>query len=295
MSPLSQPAILSPVPLAARFITFGLRHASNPASALPRLAAWQRDPHVVVGLGEPLLSRAKGRIEGMRAFPGDVALFPRTQEALWVVLTHADRGAAFDAGRSFSNMLGESLRVVEEIDAFVYRGGKDLTGFEDGTENPKDEAAVAAAIIAGRGAGLDGGSFVAVQRWVHDLSAVEAMIPSARDNLVGRRREDNEEMAEAPLSAHIKRTAQESFDPPAFVLRRSMPYGGITEHGLYFVAYGESLDRFERQLRRMAGRDDGVVDGLMAFTKAVTGGYYFCPPVLGDKLDLRALRLGEEG
>jgi len=258
---------------------------------LVRLAAWRHDPNVVVGLGEPLLARAKGRIEGARGFPADISLFPRTQEALWAAFTHPDRGAAFDAARAFSSMLGDGLRVVEEIDAFMYRGGKDLSGFVDGTENPKDEAALAAAIVAGRGPGLDGASFVAVQRWVHDLAAAEAMSQATRDSIVGRRQGSNEEIADAPLSAHVKRTAQESFEPPAFVLRRSMPYGGIAEHGLYFIAYGESLDRFERQLRRMAGRDDGIVDGLMAFTKAVTGGYYFCPPLLGDKLDLRALAL----
>jgi porphyrinogen peroxidase len=291
MSPPFQPAILAPVPPAARFVTFGFRHGSDPGRALIRLAAWQRDPHVVVGLGEPLLARAKGRIDGMRAFPADIAMFPRTQEALWAAFTHPDRGAAFDAGRAFSSMLGDALRVVEEIDAFVYRGGKDLSDFEDGTENPKGDLAVAAAIVDGGGPGLDGASFVAVQRWVHDLGAVEAMTQATRESIVGRRQGDNEEIADAPLSAHVKRTAQESFDPPAFVLRRSMPYGGIAEHGLYFIAYGESLDRFERQLRRMAGRDDGIVDGLLAFTKAVTGGYYFCPPVQGDKLDLRALGL----
>jgi putative iron-dependent peroxidase len=291
MSLALQPAILAPVPPAARFVTFGFRHASDPGRALVRLAGWQRDPNVVVGLGEPLVARAKGRIGGMRPFPADIALFPRTQEALWAAFTHPDRGAAFDAGRAFSAMLGDALRVVEEIDGFVYRGGKDLSGFEDGTENPKGEAAVAAAIVEGRGPGLDGASFVAVQRWVHDLAAVEAMSQKARDSIVGRRQGDNEEIADAPLSAHVKRTAQESFEPAAFVLRRSMPYGGIAEHGLYFIAYGESLDRFERQLRRMAGRDDGIVDGLMAFNRAVTGGYYFCPPVLGDKLDLRALSI----
>ena len=135
---------------AARFVTFGFRHASDPGRALVRLAAWQRDPNVVVGLGEPLLARAKGRVEGAR-LPGGHLLFPRTQEALWAAFTHPDRGAAFDAGRAFSSMLGDGLRVVEEVDAFMYRGGKDLSGFVDGTENPKAEAAVAAAIIDGRG------------------------------------------------------------------------------------------------------------------------------------------------
>jgi porphyrinogen peroxidase len=204
------------------------------------------------------------------------------------VLSHADRSAMFDAGRAFAAALADAFTVSEEIEAFKYRGGKDLSGFEDGTENPKGEAALAASVIAGRGNGLDGGSFVAVQRWVHDLHAVEAMKLETREMTIGRRQESNEEIEDAPESAHVKRTAQESFEPEAFVLRRSMPYGGIAEHGLYFVAYGESLDRFERQLRRMSGRDDGIVDGLLSFTRAVTGSYFFCPPLVEGRLDLRA-------
>ena len=70
-----------------------------------------------------------------------------------------------------------------------------------------------------------------------------------------------------------------------------MPWGTVHEHGLYFVAYGASLDPFERVLRRMAGLDDGVVDGLTRFTRAVSGGYYFCPPLKDGALDLRALGL----
>jgi porphyrinogen peroxidase len=287
----SQPGILSPVPPAARFVTFGLRPGGDARGALQRLARRPHDPHTVVGLGAPLLASLGARVPGIRPFPGDMAQFPATQAALWVVSSHADRSTGFDAGRALAATLGDGLAVVEEVDAFVYKGGRDLTGFEDGTENPKGDDAVAAAIIAGQGEGLDGGSFVAVQRWVHDLAAAEAMALAARENAIGRRRESNEEIEDAPPSAHVKRTAQESFEPEAFVVRRSMPYGGIVEHGLYFVAYGESLDRFERQLRRMAGHDDGIVDGLMAFTRAVTGGYYFCPPLAGDKLDLRGLGL----
>jgi putative iron-dependent peroxidase len=97
-------------------------------------------------------------------------------------------------------------------------------------------------------------------------------------------------MPDAPVTAHVKRTAQESFDPAAFIVRRSMPWGGTLEQGLYFVAYGESLDRFERILRRMAGLDDGTVDALLGFTRAVTGGYYWCPPVdEAGRLDWTAL------
>lgn len=186
-------------------------------------------------------------------------------------------------------MLGDDFVLRDEVAAFQYRGGRDLTGYEDGTENPKGENAIAAAIVSGQGPGLDGGSFVAVQKYIHDLEAFGRQTPDARDNTIGRRQSTNEELPDAPASAHVKRTAQESYDPPAFLVRRSMPWGGVSERGLVFVAYGESLERFERQLRRMSGLDDGIVDGLMSYTKAVTGGYYWCPPLDGDRLDLRVI------
>jgi putative iron-dependent peroxidase len=87
----------------------------------------------------------------------------------------------------------------------------------------------------------------------------------------------------------VKRTAQESFDPPAFMVRRSMPWAGAQEEGLEFVAFVAALDGFERMMRRMAGLEDGIVDGLFTFSRAVTGGYYWCPPARGGRLDLSAL------
>ena len=73
------------------------------------------------------------------------------------------------------------------------------------------------------------------------------------------------------------------------MLRKSMPWGNARAHGLYFVAYGATFDAYERVLRRMAGLDDGVVDGLLQFSRAVSGGFYFCPPVHEGRYDLRAL------
>jgi len=87
----------------------------------------------------------------------------------------------------------------------------------------------------------------------------------------------------------VKRTAQESYDPETFMVRRSMPWASAGEQGLEFVAFVESLDRFERQLVRMMGLDDGVTDALFTFSRPVTGGYYWCPPIAGARLDLSAL------
>ena len=80
-----------------------------------------------------------------------------------------------------------------------------------------------AAIVGGQGKGMDGSSYVAVQQWVHDLERFDAMPAEEQDHTFGRRRSDNEEIEDAPASAHVKRTGQEDFDPEAFVLRRSMP------------------------------------------------------------------------
>jgi putative iron-dependent peroxidase len=281
-----QPGILGPVPAVARFVTWALAAGADPRAALRRLADVAVGEYLVLGLGAPL---AGGLLSARLAiFPDGMPLFPSTQGALWARFDDPDPGRRFDDAAALAAALGSDFTAVEEIDAFTYRGGRDLSGFEDGTENPHDAAARAAALVTGAGPGLDGGSFVAAQRWVHDLAVLARMSAGARDNVVGRDRETNDELDDAPISAHVKRTAQESFDPPAFMVRRSMPYGGLREHGLYFVAFVASLDRFTGMLARMAGLEDGVLDGLFSFSRAVTGGYYFCPPVRGDRLDLSA-------
>ena len=173
----------------------------------------------------------------------------------------------------------------------MYSDSRDLTGYEDGTENPEDQAAVDAAILQGAGAGMDGSSFVAVQQWIHDLGLFETMPQHEQDNTIGRRKIDNEELEDAPESAHVKRTAQESFPPEAWVLRRSMPWSDAEREGLVFVAFGRSFDAFEAQLKRMTGAEDGITDALFKFTRPVLGAYFWCPPVRDGHLDLRAVGL----
>ncbi len=117
------------------------------------------------------------------------------------------------------------------------------------------------------------------------------MTPEGRNAVIGRDADTNEELKDAPDSAHVKRTAQESFEPEAFMVRRSMAWAGGTRQGLEFLAYIESLDRFERMMRRMVGEEDGIVDGLFRFSHPITGGYYWLPPLKDGRLDLSALGL----
>jgi putative iron-dependent peroxidase len=107
--------------------------------------------------------------------------------------------------------------------------------------------------------------------------------------MIGRERTSNEELEDAPASAHVKRTAQEDFAPEAFLVRRSMPWRDHRGQGLLFASFSASLDPFEAQLRRMVGLDDGIVDAIFQVSRPVTGATFWCPPLRKGGLDLRAL------
>jgi putative iron-dependent peroxidase len=175
------------------------------------------------------------------------------------------------------------------VDAFKYGSdelGLDLTGYEDGTENPTGDEATAATFVTDEEDSMNGSSFVAVQQWVHDLRSFSELPQTEQDHIIGRRKSDNQEIEDAPESAHVKRAEQESFTPEAILLRRSMPFAQTYGEGLMFVAFGKTLDAFEVQLTRMAGLEDGIVDALFRFSRPINGAYYWCPPVRNDRLDL---------
>ena len=288
-----QPAVLAEVPSHARHLTFRRRlDAVDPRSDLQRLAALPVDEGRVVGLGAALVRALGTEVEGLRTFPAMEAQgvpIPSTPSALWCWLRAEERGDLVHATRMLRRTLARSFELEAAIDAFRYQDSRDLTGYEDGTENPAGEDAVAAAVVADRGAGLDGASFAAVQQWVHDLERFASLGAAGQDETIGRRRSDNEEMEDAPPAAHVKRTEQEAFDPPAYLVRRSMPWADATREGLVFLAFGRSFDAFEALLRRMAGADDGITDHLFRFTRPVTGAFFWCPPVQAGRLDLRAV------
>ena len=303
----AQAAILATVPPVGRYVFFNLAANATPATlrdSLSRLAPLVDGDHTLLAVGPQLVAALGATVPGLREFPamtGHGADVPSTPTALCCWLRGDEKGDLLLQARAIEKALAPALHFHRAVDAFRYKlgasgHGRDLTGYEDGTENPDGDEAVAAALVQGQGAGLDGSSFVAMQQWVHDMDAFEATSGTERDHIMGRNLQTNDELEDAPESAHVKRTAQESFEPEAFVLRRSMPWWQVSPHGhdqsgLMFSAFGCSFDAFEAQMRRMLGMDDGISDALFGFSKPLTGSYFWCPPVKQGKLDLSLLHI----
>ena len=287
-----QTGILEEVPAQARYLTFTLENLDQLPPALADLRETYDTRSMVVGLGLSLVDALGREIPGLKCFPawsGRNIDIPSTPSSLWLWLRGNDRGELLHRSRHIERILAPAFGLESVIDAFRYKDGHDLSGYEDGTENPTGDDAIAAASVQGQGPGLDGASFVAVQQWLHDLDAFDDMTIDEQDHTIGRRIADNEEIGDAPASAHVKRTAQEDFEPGAFIVRRSMPWMDGEYAGLVFTAFGHSLDAYEALLDRMLGKDDGIVDALFRFTKPLSGAYFWCPPARDGRLDLSAL------
>ncbi|MES2049567.1 MAG: Dyp-type peroxidase [Pseudomonadota bacterium] len=293
--PSIQNGILQDIPQHALYLIFALKPETDAGaviSSLKALLPLVDGEQIVLGLGASLVHLLGGKIAGLHDFnsiAGSQVDLPATPGAVWCWCRADQREELVHQLRNLRKILAASFELQQVVDAFKVGTGRDLSGYEDGTENPEGDAAIAAAILQEDIANLNGSSFVAVQQWRHNFEQFEAMSELEQDHMIGRRKSDNLEMKDAPESAHVKRTAQENFTPEAFVLRRSMPWADAKNAGLYFVAFGKSFDAFEVQLRRMSGAEDGIVDALFKFSQPVSGAYFWCPPMKAARLDLSAL------
>lgn len=288
----TQSGILAEETKLARYLEFTIASKADIETALHSLISKDISDEFVIGIGQSLLTALAKDISGLTTMPaqtGNGIDIPSTPTALWCWLRGNDRGKIFHRSRQIENLLSPGFAIANVIDSFQYDANRDLSGYEDGTENPKGNDAIQAAIVQGQGAGLDGSSFVAVQQWLHDFESFDDMAINEQDDVIGRHISNNEEFDEAPASAHVKRAAQESFQPEAFILRRSMPWTEGLDAGLVFVAFGHSFAAFEVILNRMLGKEDGISDGLFSFTRPISGAYFWCPPVKDGKLDLQAI------
>ncbi|WCP67924.1 Dyp-type peroxidase [Vibrio tubiashii] len=178
--------------------------------------------------------------------------------------------------RKFFAQVSEDVAVIDETYGYRYLDSRDMTDFVDGTENPKDAQREEVAIIP-QGE-FAGGSYVMVQRFIHNLPSWNRLNVSAQEKVIGRTKPDSIELDDVPAASHVGRVDIKEEGKGLKIVRHSLPYGSVSgEHGLLFIAYCNTLHNFKAMLESMYGVTDGKTDQLLRFTKAVTGAYFFAP------------------
>ncbi|WP_448213629.1 Dyp-type peroxidase [Colwellia sp. MEBiC06753] len=179
-------------------------------------------------------------------------------------------------------LLDSGVELIEQIRAFRYLDGRDLTGFVDGTENPQGLHRRKIALVSDeQDPEFAGGSYLHIQRYRHNIKLWNRLSEKAQEDIFGRTKVDNIEYAseDKPLTAHTKRTSLKDANGNSIeILRQSMPYGDMKVQGLYFVSYCHSPEPFELMLKSMIqGDEEGNFDHMLEFTEAQTGVALFAP------------------
>jgi putative iron-dependent peroxidase len=241
----------------------------------------------VVGIG----SRAWGRLfsgpapAGLRPFrevKGSRHRAPATPGDLLFHLRAAQADLCFELSSKIAGRLRGVVTFVDEVQGFKYFDERDLLGFVDGTENPTDDEA-RAAVTLDDGSPHAGGSYVAIQKYVHDLDAWNRLPVEEQERIVGRTKLDNVEIPDdVRLSnSHVSlNTLVDEDGTERAVLRDNMPFGSPSrgEFGTYYIAYASDPTVIERMLHNMfVGDPPGNYDRILDFSTALTGGLFFAP------------------
>ena len=206
------------------------------------------------------------------ATPGDVLFHVRASRM----------DMCFELVSQVMERIGGAVYQVDETHGFRYFDSRDLIGFVDGTENPRGKIALEAALIGGEDPPFAGGSYVLVQKYLHDISKWNALSTEEQERIIGRRKLSDIELSDAAKqsSAHSALTTIVENGKELKILRDNMPFGrpGHGEFGTYFVGYCRSPRITEQMLENMfVGRPAGNYDRLLDFSRAVTGGLFFAP------------------
>jgi putative iron-dependent peroxidase len=214
-----------------------------------------------------------GPIHTAPATPGDVLFHIRAERA----------DMCFELERLLLDGLGDAVSIVDEVSGFRYFDARDLLGFVDGTANPTGLDLPASALVGSEDSDFAGGSYIVVQKYLHDLDAWGRISTQEQEEIIGRRKIDNVEIDDddAPRKSHKSLTtivdaAGIEYD----ILRDNMPFGrpGRKEFGTYFIGYSRFLWVIEFMLRRMyVGDPPGAYDRLLDFSTPRTGTTFFAP------------------
>ncbi len=188
----------------------------------------------------------------------------------------------FELAMQIMTSIGDAVTVADEVHGFRYFDARDVLGFVDGTENPRGDAASNAAIVGAEDPAFTGGSYVIVQKYLHDMAAWNALPTETQENIIGRRKLSDVELsdAEKPSYAHNALTNIEQNGRQLQILRDNMPFGrpGHGEFGTYFIGYCRTPRVTEMMLNNMfVGNPPGNYDRLLDVSHPVTGTLFFVP------------------
>src|SRR3954471_16401059 len=243
----------------------------------------------IVGIGSALWDRLspERRPIDLRPFPpilGPVHAAPSTPGDLLFHIRAEREDLTFELERQLLDVIGDAAQVVDETTGFRYFDARDLLGFVDGTANPTGAELPDAALIgADSDPGFAGGSYVVVQKYLHDMAGWAALSIEEQEAIMGRTKSDNIEIDDddAPRKSHKSLATIEDGDGGELaILRDNMPFGrpGAGEFGTYFIGYSGRLWVIERMLERMfVGAPPGSYDRLLDFSSAITGSTFFVP------------------
>jgi putative iron-dependent peroxidase len=289
-----QPGVFAQGTRSHRYLEFDLDAGAGAGDVLAALAPLRQPSvtaggaNIVVAFGPRLWRRLNPTTCPDSLTAIEVDGVPSTPHDAWVWIHGTGDDVLLDVARRVARLLAPVTTLAGEIHGFVYHDSRDLTGFVDGTENPAVEEAFEVAVVPDGSPGA-GGSFVLTQRWVHDLDRFHALDVADQERVIGRTKPDSAELDDdaKPRDAHIARVVITEDGEELEIYRRSVPYGSVTEHGLYFVAFSADPTRYEKMLRRMFGSSgDELHDHLTEFTRPVSSALYFAPSLqdLGDAL-----------
>ncbi len=204
---------------------------------------------------------------------------PATQRDLWLYFSGASYDIVWQSARDAVANLHGIATLASDIDGWSYQHSRDLTGFEDGTENPSLLQAPDVALVP---AGQPGAaaSVLLVQKWRHELTW-DDLTTRQQELIMGRTKTESIELSadEMPADSHVSRAKDVVDGEERKIFRRNTPYGNVREFGTVFVGFSAQQSRLDRMLVRMVGIEGGVRDALTRFTTPLTGAYYVVPSV----------------
>jgi putative iron-dependent peroxidase len=206
------------------------------------------------------------------ATPGDLLFHVRAQ--------HFD--LCFELGTQILARLGDAVTPVDEVHGFRYFDNRDLLGFVDGTENPRGQEAIDATLVGEEDATFAAGSYVIVQKYLHNQAGWNALATEEQERIIGRTKLGDIELDDgvAPSSAHRVLTTIVENGKEVKIVRDNMAFGQAgADLGTYFIGYSRSPRTIEQMLENMfIGKPPGNYDRLLDFTRPVTGNLFFVPP-----------------